>query len=322
MNSLVANPLPDHNDRALPPLLALVGPTASGKSRAALRLAQALPIEIVNADSRALYRGMDIGTAKPSPADRDLAAHHLVDILDPTQLMTLAMFQDLAMNAIRDIHTRGRIPMMVGGTPQYTNAIVEGWIMPRVEPDPDLRRDLEARAEEEGVAALRDELASVDPLAAGRVGLNLRRIVRAIEVFHLTGQPISSQQGKQAPPFRTLEIELVLPREVLHQRIARRVEKMIDAGLAAEVRNLLDAGIPRDAPALSSIGYRQLFPYLDGEQSLDTCIQAIIADTNRLVRHQQTWFRRNSRARRIDTSDDTWYATLLAIVRAFLDSGA
>lgn len=295
-----------------PPLIVIAGPTASGKSAAALHLARRFPIEIVNADARSFYRGMDIGTAKPSREDRARVTHHLIDILDPREPMSLATFQDLTMEVIAGIHGRNRLPLLVGGTPQYVNAVVENWAIPRVPPNYGFRTMLEREVERDGVAPLLQRLRAVDPVAADRIGPNPRRIIRALEVFDATGRRITALQGVRPSPFDALEIELVLARDRLYDRIDRRVDAMIAAGLIDEVRTLLDAGVPADAPALSAIGYRQLFPVIRGEQPLVMAIGRIKSDTHRLVRGQQTWFRRNSRMIRIEVDDATHHLDRIA----------
>lgn len=286
-----------------PPLIVIVGPTASGKSAAAMHLARRFPVEIVNADARAFYRGMDIGTAKPSREERERVVHHLIDILDPTEPMSLATFQDMTVETIAGIHGRHMLPILVGGTPQYVNAVVENWVIPRVAPNPALRATLEREVEQTGVALLLGRLRAVDPVAADRIGANARRIIRALEVFDATGFPITALQGVRPSPHDTLEIELFLERDRLYDRIDRRVDAMIAAGLIDEVRALLASGVPADAPALSAIGYRQLLPVIRGEARLEDTIERIKFDTHRLVRGQQTWFRRNPRMVRIDVGE-------------------
>ncbi|MGN6484628.1 MAG: tRNA (adenosine(37)-N6)-dimethylallyltransferase MiaA [Thermomicrobiales bacterium] len=312
--------MPDraHTDHPRPPVVAIVGPTGVGKTALSLALGRRLPAEVVNADSRSFYRGMDIGTAKVSREERALVPHHLVDILDPSEPMSLATFQDLAYAVFADIHARGHVPLLVGGTPQYVNAVMEGWSIPRVPPDEAFRRTLEAEAERDGLEPLIARLAAVDPEAATRAGPNLRRIVRALEVWHATGQPITALQAKKGVPFATLEFELWAPREVLHERIGRRVGAQIEAGLVDEVRALLEMGVPPDAPAFSSIGYRQLLPYLNGECPLEDAVERVRIDSHRLVRHQQTWFRKNPRLVRIDTTVPHWEDEASARVDAFV----
>lgn len=301
---------------AKPPLVAILGPTASGKTALSLRLARTFPIEIVNADSRSFYRGMDIGTAKVSRADREAVPHHLIDILDPRDPMSLATFQDLAMELIPRIHGRGFAPLLVGGTAQYVNAVIEGWTIPRVPPNERFRQQLERDAATNGVESVAERLRGVDPESADRSGRNLRRIIRALEIHAATGEPMSALRGKRSVPFDPLQIELWLPRDVLHERIARRTRKMMRDGLVDEVRSLLAGGVPGTAPAFSAIGYRQVLPLIDGRATEDEVISQIETDSHRLIRHQQTWFRKNSRLIRIDASGDGWEDRVEHLVRS------
>ena len=300
------------------PLIALAGPTGAGKTAAAIRIAQRFDGEIVNADSRYLYRGFDIGVAKPSPEEQSLVPHHLIDILPADGDMSLARFQELATATIRDIQRRGRLPLLVGGTVLYLNAVVEGWHIPRVPPDEPFRRSAEAEVERDGGAGLRARLAVIDPVAAARSGVNMRRVIRALEIHRATGTPMSVLEGRGASPFRTLEIALSMPREALHRRLDARIDKLIERGLVDEVRGLLASGVPERAPAMSSIGYRQLVPYLQGDESLDVAIERIRVDTRRYVRHQETWLRRNPRLLRVDVTADGWEARLDATIGRFL----
>lgn len=287
----------------LPPLIAIVGPTASGKTSLALDLGDHLSIEIVNADSRAFYRGLDVGTAKPTAAERQRVHHHLIDILAPDEPMSVSIFQDLALAAIDEVHGQGTVPVLVGGSPQYVNALIEGWRMPPIPPDQERRRELEREAVAIGVGPMLARLAAVDPEAAATTGPNPRRVIRALEIYEATGRPPSQLRGRADVPFRPLEFELWLPREVLYARIDARVDEMIAAGLVEEVRALLAQGYDPSLPAFSSIGYRQLAPVLAAgasPEALAGAIERIKLDTHRLVRHQQTWFRRNERLVRID----------------------
>ncbi len=300
------------------PLIALTGPTGVGKTAAAIRIAQRFGGEIVNADSRYLYRGFDIGVAKPSAEEQSLVSHHLIDILPSDGNMSLARFQELATVTIRDIQRRGRLPLLVGGTVLYLNAVVEGWHIPRVPPDEPFRRAAEAEVERDGGAALRSRLAVIDPVAAARSGVNMRRVIRALEIHRATGTPMSVLEGRGAPPYRTLEIALTMPREALHRRLDARIDTLIERGLVDEVRGLLTSGVPERAPAMSSIGYRELIPYVRGEETLDVAIERIRVDTRRYVRHQETWLRRNPRLVRFDVTDDGWDARLDDTIEQFL----
>lgn len=300
------------------PLIVLTGPTGVGKTAAAIRLALALGGEIVNADSRYLYRGFDIGVAKPTTVERALVPHHLIDILPPDGEMSLHHFQELATESVRDIQRRGRLPLLVGGTVLYLNAVVEGWHIPRVPPDEAFRRAAEADVERDGGAALRTQLATIDPVAAERSGVNMRRVIRALEIHRATGTPMSVLEGRGSPPFRALELALTMPREELHVRLDARIDTLLAAGLVEEVRGLLANGVLASAPAMSSIGYRQLIPFLGGDESLDAATERIRSDTRRYVRHQETWLRRNPRLVRTDVMVDGWQTGLETTVRRFL----
>jgi tRNA dimethylallyltransferase len=303
-----------------PKIVVISGPTAVGKTALAIDLARQLNGEVINADSRYLYRGFDIGVAKPDLAERKGIPHHLIDILPPDGEMSLANFQDLAMTAINGVLGRHRLPLLVGGTPLYINAVIEGWHIPRVPPNPELRTALEAEVKEQGVAALSQRLHAVDAVSAERCGANARRVIRALEVFEATGIPMSAQEGKGPPPFDALELGLTLSRDALYRAIDARVVEQIDRGLVAEVRALLEGGVKEDAPAMSSLGYRQLLPYLYGEATLDEVIERIRFDTHRYVRHQETWLRRNSRLIWYDIAQPGWAGEVTKRVRRFLAS--
>lgn len=309
-------------DATRPRIVVVSGPTAVGKTALGIALALAFDGEVVNADSRYLYRGFDIGVAKPDPVERQDVPHHLIDVLPPDGDMTLARYQDLAMSAIADIAARGHLPLLVGGTPLYINAVVEGWRIPRVPPNPALRAALETEAAQSGLAALAARLRAVDPVAAARHGTNLRRIIRALEVYEATGLPMSDQEGKGPPPFDALDIGLTMPRDMLYQAVDDRVRAQIERGLVAELQALLECGVPASTPAMSSLGYRQLLPYLRGECHLEQAIERIQFATHRYVRHQETWLRRNPRLVWFDVTEPGWEAAAHARVRAFLDAPA
>ena len=304
-----------------PPLIVIAGPTAIGKTAAAITLARAFDGEIVSADSRQIYRGMTIGTAKPTPEERAAAPHHLLDIRDPDQDFSLADYVALAGETIAAITARGRLPILAGGTPLYLNAVTEGWQIPRVPPDPALRAELEAEVARDGLAPLEARLLAVDPVAAARVAGNGRRIIRALEVFAKTGISISAQEGKEPPPYRILQVLLTLDRAALHARADARVARMIEAGLVDEVRALRAHCYDPALPSLSGIGYAELFSYLRGEGDLPAATARIVANTHRYIRHQETWFRRNRVAERFDVSRDGWLETLISRVGTFLAEG-
>ena len=275
-------------------VVAIAGPTASGKSAIALELAQRLGGEIVNADSRQVYRGMDIGTAKPSLENRRLVRHHLYDICDPGDPYSLALYRQQALATFEALWARGSFPWLVGGTGQYVWSLLENWTVPEVAPDEGLRAELAAEAQAHGPEALHGRLALVDPLAAERIDArNVRRVIRAIEVYEHTGMPISDWQTKGDPDFEYLLFGVDVARDVLDARIERRVDAMFEAGLVDEVRRLLDSGVPADAPAMSSIGYGEVARHLAGEIALEEAIELTKRATRRLARRQAQWFRRD-----------------------------
>ncbi|NQW18476.1 MAG: tRNA (adenosine(37)-N6)-dimethylallyltransferase MiaA [Chloroflexi bacterium] len=273
------------------PIVALVGPTAVGKSALALKLAGEFDGEIVNADSRQFYRGLDIGTAKPTPEDLDSVPHHLIDCLDPHESMSLAAFVDLANAAIKEVSGRGRLPILVGGTGQYVWALVEAWDVPRVEPDQDLRAELEKIAESEGHQALEVRLRALDPEAADRIdSRNIRRVIRAIEVAKArSSEPPPSEAQK--PELDALLIGLTASRAYIYERVDRRIDGMIANGWLSEVKELMANGDFAAGTASSSIGYRELVRHLKGDISLDEAIALTRKSTRRLVRHQYGWFK-------------------------------
>lgn len=274
-------------------LLAIVGSTAVGKTRLAMQLARALGGEIVSADSRQVYRLMDIGTAKPTPEERAAVPHHLIDVVDPDGDFSLALYQDLATAAIAGIAARGRQPLLVGGTGQYLAAVLQGWQLPRVAPDPALRAALEREAETRGAAALHARLALVDPVAAAGIqASNIRRVIRALEVYEATGTPISVQRSIQPPPYRIVTLWLTLPPALLYARIDARVDAMMAAGLLDEVQGLRARGYGWDLPSMSGLGYREFRPYFDGTASLDDVVLRLKYDTHAFARRQPAWFRR------------------------------
>lgn len=261
-----------------------------------VELARRLGGEIVNADSRQVYRGMDIGTAKPAPAERRGVRHHLYDIADPREGYSLALYRRDAAVALDDIWDRGSFAWLVGGTGQYVWALLEDWQVPEVEPDEELRTRFREVAERDGASSLHARLEAVDAVAARRIDPhNVRRVIRALEVYEATGRPFSEWQVKGAPDFEYLLFGIDVPKDELHARIDRRVEAMFEAGFVDEVRVLLAGGVPPDAPAMSSIGYRQIVEHLAGRDTLDEAIEATKRATHQLARRQMQWFRRDDR---------------------------
>ncbi len=273
-------------------LIAIVGPTGIGKSRLALRLAETFNGEIVSADSRQVYRHMDIGTAKPAPKDLSLVPHHLINIVNPDEDFSLAQYQRLAYAAIEDIQQRHKLALLVGGSGLYIWSVLEGWGIPRVPPDREFRHSLEEKAARVGREELYQELMQVDPAAAQRIDWrNVRRTIRALEAHKNTGIPFSQLQHKKAPPFNTLIIGLTADRAELYRRIDLRVDEMLKQGLVEEVKKLVNIGYDFNLPAMSGIGYRQIVMFLNGELTLAAAIQQIKFETHRFARHQYNWFR-------------------------------
>ena len=273
-------------------MLFIVGPTAVGKNLLALGLALSFDGEIVNADSRQIYRFMEIGTAKPSVTDQALVPHHLIDILEPDARFSLALFLELAHQAIQDIQARGKLPIVVGGTGQYIRAILEGWQVPRVPPDGQLRQELEEEAKRDGAESLHRRLHQLDPEAASKIDpRNLRRVIRALEVFQVTGKPPSTVRHKHPTPYSPLIVGLTMSRQALYRRIDQRVEEMLETGLVEEVRGLLKLGYSPESPGLSTMGYKEITRHLRGELILEEASQRIKYETHRFARHQYAWFR-------------------------------
>lgn len=280
------------------PLLAIVGPTASGKSEAAIAVAEALGAEIVSVDSMLVYRGMDIGTAKPSPADRARVPHHLIDVVRPSEPFSVARYRELAEAAIRGIRARGRRVLLVGGSGLYFRAIVDRLTFPGTDLRARTWLQLEARAL--GPERLHARLAELDPVAAARIDPpNVRRTVRALEVAAVTGRPFSAFAAEWAryEPGRVRAAGIEIPREVLAARIEARVRAMVEEGLVEEVRGLLDRGLGRWLTASQAIGYAEFARHLAGELTLEEAVASTVRRTRELARRQMVWFRRDPRIR-------------------------
>ena len=273
-------------------LLAIIGPTATGKSRLALRLAQDFNGEIVSADSRQVYRHMDIGTAKPGRQELSLVPHHLIDIVNPDEDFSLAQYQRLAYQTIEGIQQSNKLALFVGGSGLYVWAVLEGWGIPQVPPDPEFRRNLKEKAARGETDELYQELTKVDPVAAQRIDRrNARRLIRALEVYRYGEAPFSQLQRKEAPPFSAIVIGLTADRTELYRRIDSRVDSMMEQGLVEEVKKLVNMGYGFNLPAMSGIGYKQIGMFLRDELTLESAIQQIKYETHRFVRHQYGWFR-------------------------------
>lgn len=276
-----------------PPLIVLLGPTAVGKTELSLSLCQQFDGEVVSADSRQVYRQMDIGTAKPSLAERALVPHHLFDIRDPDETLSLAEYQRLGYKTINAIHAAGNVPFLVGGSVLYIRSIVEGLRIPEVPPNVDLRAELEAVSAANGWEPIYERLLSLDPATAAVIDKrNTRRVIRAIEIFLATGVPKVEQEGSSPPPYRILVIGLDRARENLYSRIDQRVDQMVAHGLLAETQALLDAGYNPQLSSMSSLGYREMIAHLRNELPLADAVTKMKTETHRFVRHQYTWFRK------------------------------
>lgn len=276
------------------PLIVIVGPTAVGKSRIAIEVSGRLEGEIVSADSRLFYRGMDIGTAKPSYEDRRLIPHHLIDIADPDEIISLRIFQEKAQDCIRKIKNRNKLPILVGGTGQYIHSVTEGWIIPPQKPNHRMRDLLNAWANEIGSDAIYQKLVMLDPAAAKKIDpRNIRRTIRALEVILGTGKLFSLQQRKEGTKYYLKMIGLFLPRELLYQHIDERINQMITDGLIDEVKILLSKGYSSDLPSMSAIGYREISDYLQNKITYEDAIMLMKRKTRQFVRRQANWFKLN-----------------------------
>jgi tRNA dimethylallyltransferase len=283
-----------------------MGPTGSGKTEAAVRLAEQLPLEIISVDSALVYRGMDIGTAKPSSSIRARIPHHLIDIRDPAQGYSVGEFTLDVQRIMDDIWSRGRQPLLVGGTMMYFHALTAG-IADLPEADLAVRAAIDAKAAQAGWAAVHEELAAVDPQAAARIHINdPQRIQRALEVHRITGKAISALQQARVSAFadvNLIEIALApLERGELHTKIESRFKAMLDAGFVEEVRNLYErGGLSPEHPSMRAVGYRQLWRYLAGQIGLNEATNLAIAATRQLAKRQMTWLRRRTDARWLDS---------------------
>ena len=290
------------------PLLCLVGPTAAGKSQVALLVAPALNAEIVSADSMQIYRGMDIGTAKPTPEERARVPHHLIDLIEADRPYSVAEYQAEAERVIAETHTRGHLAMLVGGSGLYVRAVVDGLDFPIAGPDWQLREALAAEADRIGLEQLHQRLAEVDPAAAQRIQpRDQKRIIRALEVFYQTGRPITEfhqLDQARAPRYNALILGLTMPRPQLYRRIEERVDRMMAQGLLEEVAGLLARGYHEGLTSMKALGYQHLALHLRGEYDLPTAVELFKRDTRRFAKRQLTWFGRDPRVQWIEVQED------------------
>lgn len=289
-----------------PTILALVGPTGSGKTKTAIRLCSELNAEIISMDSMQIYRGMDIGTAKPTLHERSAAVHHMIDIADPDQLFTVSMYREMACKVIEDILSRGKLPLLVGGTGLYLQALSYELSLGENGADPSLRKELHQIAQEpDGPEKLHARLREVDPISAEKLHPNdVRRVIRALEIFMTSGKAKGDQENesRQEGPYHILVYGLSLPREQMYARINARVDQMIADGLIDEVRGLLERGIApnADGGAMQAIGYKEIVRALQGEISMETAIHLIKQGSRRYAKRQWTWFRHDDRTKWFD----------------------
>ena len=298
------------------PVVAVVGATASGKTSLSLDLAERLGGEIVNTDAMAVYRGMDVGTAKPPVAERRGIPHHLLDLLDVREPLSVADFQRRAREVIAEVRSRGAVPVLVGGSALYTRAVLDRFEFPGT--DPAVRSRLEAELAEVGPAALHARLAEVDPEAAARIlPENGRRVVRALEVVEITGRPFTASlpQLEYVDP-ATVQVGVDIDRPALDERIERRVAAMFDDGLVEEVRGLLAAGLAEGRTASRAIGYPEVTAYLAGELTLDEARERTVVATRRFARRQLAWWRKDPRITWVAYDDPDRVARALSVVRS------
>lgn len=274
------------------PLIIIIGPTAVGKTEVSINLAEELNGEIISADSRLFYRGMNVGTAKPSSADQNHIKHFLIDVADIDETWSLALFQEAVFRIADEIRGRGNIPFMVGGTGQYVRAIIEGWCVPPQEPNSELREKIQLWGYEIGSEKIHEKLQILDPIAAEKIEpRNMRRTIRALEVIFSTGRLFSTQRDRKPIDFQYKLIGLLRDRKELYQRIDKRINCMFRDGLLEEVQTILDEGFERNLPSLSAIGYKEAIALLHGEIDQEEAIRLIKRRTRQYVRRQANWFK-------------------------------
>lgn len=290
----------------LAPVLAIIGPTAVGKTSVSLSIASALNAEIISVDSRQVYRYLDVGTDKVSMQTRKQVIHHLIDVADPDEHFTVMDFARLADQAVERIRARGKVPLFVGGTPFYYQALFEGIITQDLPSDQDIRRRLEEEAEQKGRGHLHCRLSDVDPVTGERLHMNdLRRVVRALEVYEITGKPLSwwySRESDNIPKYDYLYLGITRPRSLLYEQIAKRVREQFASGYVEEVQWLLGNGFGKDNPSMQGFGYKEIVEYLEGKISLEDAIEGDIKATKAFSRRQMTWFKQFQPSVWYDTS--------------------
>lgn len=301
-------------------LVVIVGPTAVGKTALSLELAEQFRGEIISGDSMQVYRGMDIGTAKASPAELAKVPHHLIDIIDPDEEYSVARFQESATRLITEINGRGHLPFIVGGTGLYIESVTHRFQFAAAEQDLELRSRLQRLAEIEGVEELHRRLADVDPLTAQRLHPNdVKRVIRALEIYQLTGTRMSDFQHREAySPYDIFMIGMTMDRQKLYERINQRVDKMIEDGLVEEVRRLLDLGYGSALTSMQGLGYKELIPYLYGEITLEKAVNDIKQRTRHFAKRQLSWFRRMSAIEWFDLTNTDDYPKIVQTIKQIM----
>jgi tRNA dimethylallyltransferase len=297
-----------------PRLLVLIGPTAIGKTRLSLELAAKYECEIISGDSMQVYKGMDIGTAKASNAEQRLVPHHLIDIHDPEDPFSVAEFQELVRDLIPEIHKRGKLPFIVGGTGLYIESVCYDYRFTDVGTDQQFRDDQDAFADRSGEEALHDKLRAIDPESAERLHRNdRRRVIRALEIAHVSGIPLSEHMANQTKgsPYDLCIIGLTMDRTLLYKRIEERIDAMMEAGLTEEVHSLLAAGCPKDAVSMKGLGYKEIVSYLEGELTLEAAVILLKRNTRHYAKRQLSWFRHMKEINWVDVTDQTNFSAHL-----------
>ena len=288
-------------------LVILTGPTAVGKTSASIAIAKALDGEIVSADSMQIYKYMDIGTAKATLEEMEGIPHHLTDFLEPDSDFSAAIYSEMAKSIISDINSRGKLPIVVGGTGLYINSLVYDLEFGKIDPQPDYRAELEDIVREHGGEQLLLMLSEVDPVSASKLGSrDIKRIMRALEVFKVTGEPLSNQGGSFRKETESYDLSMYclnMDRKKLYDRIDLRVDQMMDSGLITEVKSLIERGYHKDLQAMQGIGYKELCQYLDGECTLQEAVDRIKQGSRNYAKRQLTWFRRDNRIKWVDVDD-------------------
>ncbi|WP_040949277.1 tRNA (adenosine(37)-N6)-dimethylallyltransferase MiaA [Gorillibacterium massiliense] len=304
-----------------PPLLILLGPTASGKTKLSVEIAKANRCEIISGDSMQVYRGMDVGTAKIKPEEMEGVPHHLLDIVDPDTPFSAADFQTIGKRLIDEIAARGKLPFIVGGTGLYIEALIYGYEFSEGGADPEFRKEQEAYFLEFGEQALHDRLREIDPASAERLHpRDSRRIIRALEVAHLTGVPLSEQLAKQTKesPYEVILIGLTLERNLLYKRIEERIDTMLANGLVEEVQILLDRGYSPSLVSMQGLGYKEIVPYLQGYSSYDEAVYLLKRNTRRFAKRQLSWFRHMKEIQWVDVTDSSNFSAHLSAINAII----